>query len=109
VTFKELLTYLSDHTENVYILQNDVSIDGYTSEAFTNEYVGELVATLIQQLEIKSLNDEVVREKVVNGLGQMRLKYMADDAPVEGFRTVEKSIVTIDAAFNDEALRQKGK
>lgn len=44
----------------------------------------------------------------MKSLSPLRLKYMADNAPVEGFRMVEKIITTIDAAYNEEALRLRG-
>ncbi len=42
-----------------------------------------------------------------HALAPIRLEYMKDDAPVEGFRLVEKIVHAIDGAFNDEALRLK--
>lgn len=48
------------------------------------------------------------RAQAVAALGPLRLVYMKDDAPVEGFRMVERIVHAIDSAYNDEALRRKG-
>lgn len=34
---------------------------------------------------------------------------MKDDAPVEGFHAVGKTVHTIDSAFNEEALKERHK
>lgn len=74
----------------------------------SNTYVGEIIACMTENLAINDVETTIPeRVKVINSLGKLRLKYMADDAPVEGFRIVEKVIATIDSAFNEEALAHK--
>lgn len=51
----------------------------------------------------------VERAGIVKALGPIRLKYMADDAPVDAFRAVQQLVDAIDAAFDEEALRSRGK
>jgi hypothetical protein len=108
--FGELLQYLDLNTDF------DI-LDGSPAETFEkaqggthgNPIAAELITTSAGALGLGSVDDEVARIEFVNSLGKMRLKYMADDAPVEGFRLVEKVITTADAAFNEEALRLQGK
>ena len=47
------------------------------------------------------------RATAVNALGPIRLLFMRDDAPAEGFRLVEDVVYRIDGAFNEEAQRQQ--
>ena len=56
---------------------------------------------------ITQIDDVIVRVQAVKTLGPIRLFYMKDDAPVEGFRLVEDIVHKIDGAFNDEAMRLK--
>ncbi|AOU96896.1 hypothetical protein BI364_01735 [Acidihalobacter yilgarnensis] len=107
----ELLTYL-DHHSGYPILDGspaETLIKARTN-SHANAYAGEIIACLADKLGVDSVDaalDERVR--VINSLGRLRLKYMADDAPVDGFRMVEKVIAAIDSAFNEEALAKKGK
>jgi hypothetical protein len=110
MTLGELLQYLEDHTDY------DI-LDGTPAETVArskagshkNAYAAELISTALAKLGIDGADDGIERVPFVNALAPLRLKYMADDAPVEGFRFVEKVIATTDAAFNEEALAQKGK
>lgn len=67
----------------------------------------KILHTIASHVSAESIEAIVLREQCVKALGPLRLKYMADDAPVDGFRLLEKSIVAIDDSFNDEALQQK--
>lgn len=110
MTFSELLTYLDRHS-GYPMLDGDpaASLGKARSGEHANPYAGEIITQLADKLGLDGV-DAVLGERVqvINALGALRLKYMADDAPVEGFRTVEKVIATIDAAFNEEALANKG-
>jgi len=53
------------------------------------------------------LLDAIERAQAIKTLGPIRLFYMKDDAPVEGFRMVEDVVHKIDGAFNEEAMRLK--
>lgn len=107
--FGDLLQYLDDNT-GFQIL------DGTPAESFAkakagshaNPFAAEIINAAAENLGLSSAEDTLERVPFVNSLGKLRLKYMADDAPVEGFRTVEKVITTADAAFNEEALRERG-
>jgi hypothetical protein len=70
-------------------------------------FVAEVLTALMNGAGADSPGAELERAVAVKALGPLRLKYMKDDAPVEGFRLVEKTIVTIDAAYNEEALASK--
>lgn len=80
--------------------------------ALAGEHGGEIVQDILSMIakSCGCLNGDcdVVREKVVNAMGPIRLKFMADDAPVDGLRIVEKTVLAIDEAFDVEALKKKG-
>ena len=108
MTLNELLQYLQDHTEFQLL-------DG-TPEESLRKAVDDTHSQPIAAEIIRALNDKagdsggearLERIDAVKCLGPLRLKYMSDDAPVEGFRMVEKIITTIDAAYNEEALRNR--
>lgn len=49
----------------------------------------------------------LARAEAIASLASLRRRYMGDDAPVEGFRLVERVVLAIDHGFNEEALRQR--
>ncbi len=108
MTLAELINYLDQHSGYPFL-------DGDVMETLTraragdhkDPYAGEFVAALADGCNCGDVDCLLQRADAVKSLGQTRLKYMKDDAPVEGFRLVEKSITTMDAAFNEEALREK--
>lgn len=111
MTFSELLTYL-DRNSGYPVLDGSPSqtLTKAVDQEHQNSYAGEIINCIAEKLKLDSTDRELPeRVQVINSLGQLRLKYMADDAPVEGLRTLEKIIATIDSAYNDEALTQKGK
>ena len=69
--------------------------------------VGDILKMIAQSCACENEQCEVVRERAVTAMGPIRLKYMADDAPVEGLRIVENTVLAIDAAFDEEALDRK--
>lgn len=108
MTLNELLRYLQDHTEFRLL-------DGSPEESIRKAIDGGHSQPIASEI-IRAFNDKagdaggearLERVDAVKSLGPLRLKYMADDAPVEGFRMVEKIITTIDAAYNEEALRER--
>jgi hypothetical protein len=108
--FAELLEYLEENTDfEILDGSPQESFDKARTETHANSIAGELIRTSAEALGLSSADEDVERVPFVNSLGKMRLKYMADDAPVEGFRLVEKVITTADAGFNEEALRLRGK
>ncbi len=68
---------------------------------------GEVIGLIARAAEVPEAAAVIERAAAVTALGPIRLKYMADDAPVEGFRFVERTILGIDEAFNAEALEAK--
>ena len=68
---------------------------------------GRIIKAIAEHCNIADTGTEFERADAVNALGPLRLEYMKDDAPVDGFRMLERVIHLIDGAFNDEALRLK--
>ncbi|MGD8208166.1 MAG: hypothetical protein PVH47_08830 [Thiohalocapsa sp.] len=106
--FGDLLQYLEMHTDfDILDGTPDETLAKALDGSHRNAYAGELIKAAADNLGLETVEDAPARVEFVNSLGKLRLKYMADDAPVEGFRLVEKIITTADAAYNEEALRQK--
>jgi len=110
MNFGDLLQYLDDHS-GFQILDGTPAESIAKAKAGThqNPIAAEIIIAAAENLGLGGEADAIERVAFVNSLGKIRLKYMADDAPVEGFRTVEKVITTADAAFNEEALRERAK
>jgi hypothetical protein len=106
MTLDELFRYLDQHTPYRYLCDSD-AVELARQGRHPDPLIGEIISAISQKCQCANLACEVVREQVVRALSPLRLRFMADNAPVEGFRLIEKSIITIDAAFNDEALRKK--
>ena len=106
MTLGELLTELDTRTGQAFL-------QGSPAETLTlaraNEHADPLIGDIVRRLaaDCDSVDCVILRVPSVNTLGPLRLKYMADDAPVEGFRLVERTIQGIDDAFNDEVLRAR--
>jgi hypothetical protein len=110
MTLGELLQYLDENTE--FDLLDGSPADSVAKAkdgSHQNPYAAEIITSALEKLGINGADDEIERVPFVKSLAPVRLKYMADDAPVEGFRTVEKVIATTDLAFNEEDLAKKGK
>lgn len=110
MTFAELLTYIDTNTD-LPILKGSVEATlNAASDAGEDDYASEIIRTLSERLDVREAGAALPeRTAVINALGKTRLKYFADDAPAEGLRFVEKFIAAIDAAYNEEALREQGK
>lgn len=106
MTLDELFRYLDQHTPYHYLCDGD-AVERANNSQHPDPLIGEIICAISKKCGCTNLACEVTREQVVRALSPVRLRFMADDAPVEGFRLVEKSIITIDAAFNEEALRKK--
>ncbi|WP_018233621.1 hypothetical protein [Thioalkalivibrio thiocyanodenitrificans] len=107
MTLNELLQYLHEHSA-VRLL--DRTTEETIRKAVTGNHSQSVASEIIRAFTKKAgdAGGDALLERVdaVKCLGPLRLKYMADDAPVEGFRMVENIITTIDAAYREEALRQ---
>ncbi len=108
MTFNELLGYLIGHCKY------DIA-DGDVSQTFAaarngshkNAIAGHVIDQLFSNSKLDNVDGTLERTQAVNALGPVRLFYMKDDAPVEGFRLVEDIVHKIDGAYNDEALRNR--
>jgi len=105
MTLEQLLHYLDHHLDQRFL-------DGDAAQTLVRARAGshrdpiaaEIVSALMTGAGADAPGTALERATAVKAIGPVRLKYMKDDAPVDGFRLVEKTIVTIDAAFNEEAL-----
>ncbi|AKJ94620.1 MULTISPECIES: hypothetical protein [Thioalkalivibrio] len=109
MTLSQLLQYLDEHMDGVF-LDGDpaASLEKARSGDHRNPIAAEVLVALMDGAGSDSPDATMERAEAVKSIGPTRLKYMGDDAPVEGFRLVEKTIVTIDAAYNEEALALRG-
>jgi hypothetical protein len=110
MTFEQLLHYLDYHMDQRF-LDGDASqtLNKARDGSHRDPIVAEVLVALMDGAGADSEDTELDRATAVKSIGPVRLKYMKDDAPVEGFRLVEKTIVAIDAAYNEEALAAKGR
>lgn len=108
MTFHELLHHVMQHSR--FPVANgdaNATLQSALDQQHPNEIAGNIVASLYRNSGLTSPEDTLERAQAVKALGPIRLFYMKDDAPVEGFRMVEDIVHAIDGAYNDEALRQK--
>lgn len=108
MTFIELISYIGAHSK-YDLMDGDAANTLAASMAgnHKNPVVGNIIAQMYKNSGISSADMPIVRAQAINTLGPIRLFYMKDDAPVEGFRLVEDIVHKIDGAFNDEAMRLK--
>jgi len=110
MTLAELMRYLNGHTDY------DV-LDGTPAETLgkaragthRNPLIGQVIAAFAVQGACEHADAVVERAAMIKAMGPIRLKYMGDDAPLETFRAVQRLVVAVDGAFDDEALRLKEK
>lgn len=109
MTLSDLLHYLDRHMDGVF-LDGDAgaTLEKARAGEHRNPIAAEVLVALMDGAGADGPDTTLERAEAVKAIGPVRLKYMADDAPVEGFRLVEKTIVTIDAAYNEEALASRG-
>lgn len=105
--FNALLTFLEQKSPGTFIHQDLETTLKHAKEEKPENYGQEIVQALVEHCQIDSADMPLERANAVNALGKIRLKYMKDDAPVEGFRFVEKTIQWIDDAFNEEAWQER--
>ncbi|MEW5709868.1 MAG: hypothetical protein AB1830_13340 [Pseudomonadota bacterium] len=110
MTFAELLAYLDAHTpQGLLDGTPEETVAKARAASHRDPVAGAIVASLFQGSGLQAVGDPIARERAVAALGPLRLAYMKDDAPVEGLRRVERVVHAIDRAFDEEALRLKGK
>jgi len=103
MTFQELFTYLNKNTKYDFITEDSPLTQAMTGH-HEDELIGEIIASVAKGCGCDTIDHVILRQDVIKALGPLRLKYMKDDAPVEGFRLIESTVPVIDSAFNDEAL-----
>ncbi len=108
MTFSELLTAL-EHRLPATILNGDAvaTLDAARNGTHSHALAGTIIASLFEKSALAGIDAAITRSQAISALAPIRLEFMKDDAPVEGFRLVEKVVHAIDGAFNDEALRMK--
>lgn len=108
MTFAELITYLGAHCKND-IMDGDAvaTLSKAQNKTHKNELACNVIADMYAKSGLNDINGEINRAAAINAIGPIRLFFMKDDAPVEGFRLVEDIVHKIDGAFNEEALRKK--
>lgn len=108
MTLAELLEHIDQNTD-LPALDGDAqaTMDKAVQGTHRANVIGEIIRTVVESNGCENAQCALERANVVTPIGPIRLKYMADDAPVEGFRMVENFIRAVDDAFNDEALRQR--
>lgn len=110
MNLEQLIGYLNEYLDEKFL---DGDIASTLAKARAGEHrepvAGEIIAALMNGAGIDDPSATLDRATAVKAIGPVRLIYMKDDAPVEGFRLVEKTITTIDAAFNEEALASRSR
>lgn len=108
MTLKELIQHL-DSNSGYSILDGDPAqtLLRASQGKHREPLIGEILNAIARHCGDAQEDCVVERAQTVSAIGAIRLQYMRDDAPVEGFRMVERIIQAIDGAFNDEALRNR--
>jgi len=109
MTLGELFSFLDEKTQYGYCVDGQDAVALALANNHPTDIVADIVQMIAQACGCENDSCEVQRQQVVGSLGPIRLKFMADDAPVDGFRIVEETVRTIDDAFNVEALKLKGR
>jgi hypothetical protein len=110
MNFGQLIEFLDDKTDFPLLDGTpDETLAKARDGSHQDALAGELIAAMADGCDITGAETTLTRAETVNSLGPFRLKYMKDDAPVEGFRMVERIIQEIDAAFNEEGWQERQK
>lgn len=106
MTFAELLDYLGTHSGHE-VLDGTPAETLEKAQGGTHRHplLGQIVSSMFAKSGLASIDSDIDRATAVNSIGPIRLQFMRDDAPVDGFRLVEDIVRSIDGAFNEEALR----
>lgn len=108
MTITELLQQLETNLPG-QILDGDAAATIGKARAGThrNALAGKIIVCLSEKCALPDTAAPITRSAAIAALAPIRLEFMKDDAPADGFRLVEKIVHAIDGAFNDEALRLK--
>lgn len=108
MTFIELLTYVGSHSKyDIMDGDAETTLEAARNGSHKNPVAGKVIADMYLNSGLASPAEMIERAQAIKTLGPIRLFYMKDDAPVEGFRMVEDVVHKIDGAFNEEAMRLK--
>jgi len=106
----ELLMFLDEKTTGHFICDDAITtFQKVQQDDYPDPVEGEIIQAIMSHQNCHTVDCELLREEVVKALSPLRLKYMADDAPVTAFRLVEGTIVAIDTAYNEQVLINKMK
>lgn len=110
MTFAELVAFL-DQDLQYEVLDGDAATTLTKARAGNHQdpIMGAILTAIADGCGCDDAQASLARAEVIKALGPMRLEYMADDAPVDGFRKLEFLVRSVDGAFNAEALAAKGK
>jgi hypothetical protein len=108
MTFAELLNYIGQHSK-YDIMDGDAAetLAKAQQKNHKNDVAGQIISDMFAKSGLSDIDGAITRAEAVTAIGPIRLYFMKDDAPVEGFRLVEDIVHKIDGAFNEEALQQK--
>lgn len=110
MTLAELMHYLDANTGyDVLDGSPDETLAKAKAGTHRDPLLAEIIVAFAAQGGCDSADAPVERAGMVNAMGPIRLKYMGDDAPIDAFRAVQRLVVAIDEAFDEEALRGRGK
>jgi hypothetical protein len=108
MTLAALLQYLGEKSGYALLIGNPAqTVAMARAGSHPDPVLGAIVRELYEKSGVESLEAPIERASAVNALGGLRLTYMADDAPPDALRIVERIVYTIDCAFDEEALREK--
>lgn len=106
MTLAELLQYLDRHTGYGTSDGNlEQTLRKSAGEMHRDPLIGEILGALARHCRSAGADCPIDRVQAVSALAPLRLRHMKDDAPPDALRAVERIILTIDGAFNEEALR----
>ncbi len=104
----ELLVFLDQKTVGRFICDDAITTFHRVKEHnYPYPIEGEIIQAIMSYQDCHTVDCELLREQAIKALSPLRLKYMADDAPVTAFRMIEGTIVAIDTAYNEQALMNK--
>lgn len=106
MTFQELFTYLNQNTPYDYITDSSPLADAIEGK-HENPLIAEIISSVAKSCGCSSIEQTIIRQDVISALGPLRLEYMKDDAPVEGFQLIQGAVPAIDLAFNNEAIKNR--
>lgn len=101
MTYAQLLETLQTRTGYTLLCGNaDATLIAATDGRHPDAFLGEVVSMIYVWCALSDIHAEVERAAVVNALGPLRRRYMADEGGAADFRRLSRIIEAIDAAFD---------